>query len=148
MSAPTFLAPETIASEQDMRLTAYLEADLANHRPQPTRVLIESPISIGSSTGAKYNELYGREALRDSLMRGEAPMASHMLYTQTYVLDESNADERAVAEAAGASWLPLAEAVVVYSDRGTTPAMQSGIDRAKALGIPVEYRSLEKWQRG
>ncbi|WP_311245337.1 MULTISPECIES: hypothetical protein [unclassified Microbacterium] len=147
MSTPTFIAPPTL-SDVAIRGAAMIAAAAEAEAPHLTRVAIESPYSTGSSTGAKYNQLYGRAALRDSLLRGEAPMASHLLYTQTFVLDEADATEQALGVAAGQSWFPLVESIVVYTDRGITPAMQQSIDRAKALGIPVEERSLPEWQRG
>jgi hypothetical protein len=42
------------------------------------RVIIESPYSGDVET----NVAYARAALRDCLSRGEAPLASHLLYTQ------------------------------------------------------------------
>ena len=54
------------------------------------RVIIESPYA----GFVKRNEDYARECLRDSLMRGEAPIASHLLYTQPGVLRATAAGVR------------------------------------------------------
>ncbi len=75
-------------------------------------------------------------------------MASHMLYDQTFVLDDDDPDERALGMAAGQSWLPLVDKVVVYVDRGISPGMREGIARARELGVEVEERSLTDWARG
>lgn len=48
-------------------------------------VLLESPYAGDT----ERNVDYGRRCLRDSIMRGEAPMASHLLYTQPGVLMET-----------------------------------------------------------
>ena len=89
------------------------------------------------------NVAYGRACLRDSLMRGEAPMASHLLYTQAGVLDDSNPAERRFGIHAGHAWLRRADAVVVYMDHDISPGMQEGIDSANLMfNIPVEYRSI------
>ena len=40
-------------------------------------VIIESPYA----GNVEENEEYARKCLRDCLMRGEAPFASHLLYT-------------------------------------------------------------------
>jgi hypothetical protein len=56
--------------------------------------------------------------LRDSLLRGEAPIASHLLYTQPGVLRDNVAGEREQGIAAGLALGPVAEATVVYFDKG------------------------------
>jgi hypothetical protein len=73
-------------------------------------------------------------------MRGEAPLASHLLYTQA--LDDGDPDERKMGIEAGLSWGALADATVVYIDRGVSRGMKLGIERAKQEGRPVEYRRL------
>jgi len=100
------------------------------------RVIIESPYSGDVAS----NTAYARKAMADSLARGEAPLLSHLLYTQ--VLDDLDPDDRAAGMEAGWSWTPLAQAVAVYSDLGMTKGMQRGIDRAKAAGVRIERRWL------
>ena len=39
------------------------------------------------------NVAYARAAVRDSLLRGESPIASHLLYTQPGILKDSVSDE-------------------------------------------------------
>lgn len=156
MSNVTFLKPSV---ENDVQLAAALvvasrpsEAAVteakAQHPTHRSRVLIESPLSAPSQTGLGLNQLYGRAALRDSLLRGEAPMASHLLYAQTFVLDDTDPAEHEIGMLAGFSWLPLVERVVVYVDRGISLGMKEGIRRAEVLGVDVEERSLEDWARG
>jgi len=74
-------------------------------------------------------------------------MASHMLYAQTFVLDDTVQDEREIGMLAGFSWLPFVEKTVVYVDRGISPGMAEGIRRARELGVPVEERSIPEWAR-
>lgn len=100
------------------------------------RVVIESPFS----GDVEANTVYARECLRDSIRRGEAPLASHLLYTQ--VLDDTVPEERKQGMEAGWTWNVCAELVAVYTDRGITRGMQAGIDVANDLGIAVEYRSV------
>ena len=45
---------------------------------------------------------------------------------------------------AGRVWRGVAEASVVYTDRGISKGMTLGIEAAEAAGIPVEYRTLGK----
>ena len=102
------------------------------------RVILESPFA----GDVERNVRYARAALRDSLMRGEAPLASHLLYTQPGVLDDTVAGERARGIEAGLAWGQWAVASVVYADLGVTPGMQEGIARAEREGRPVEVRMI------
>jgi len=102
------------------------------------RVILESPYA----GDVEVNTEYARKCLRDSLARGEAPIASHLLYTQPGVLLDDDVGERQWGIDAGLSWLPVAEATVVYTDRGVSNGMKLGIKRAEDMGVPVEYRSI------
>lgn len=102
------------------------------------RVIIESPYAGDVAA----NTAYARQALRNSLLRGEAPMASHLLYTQPDVLADEKPDERALGIEAGLAWGTACEATVVYTDLGITPGMRVGIGRAISEGRRVEYRSI------
>lgn len=42
----------------------------------------------------KKNEEYSRACVRDSLERGESPIASHLLYTQEGILHDDDQEER------------------------------------------------------
>jgi hypothetical protein len=157
MNDATFLAPVTpIRGDSDVRLAAALavaERSSVPALPQPPvaikrHVIIESPLAGKSRTALGLNQIYGRAALRDSLLRGEAPMASHLLYAQTLVLDDTVPEERELGMRAGFSWLTLVDRVAVYIDRGISRGMEEGIRRAVELGVPVEERSLPDWARG
>lgn len=102
------------------------------------RVILETPYRGDTET----NVAYARKCLRDCLLRGEAPMASHLLYTQEGVLDDNNPEERALGIKAGLLWGELADATVVYNDLGITDGMQQGIDAALDNGRCVIIRSL------
>lgn len=102
-------------------------------------VILESPYA-GDIT---ENEKYARECLHDMLTRyDEAPIASHLLYTQPGVLLDYDKIERKLGIAAGHAWLKVAEAVIVYHDKGISKGMRYGIAQAKKYNIPVEYRQL------
>lgn len=103
------------------------------------RVEIESPFAGDVETNIEY----ARRCMADSLRRGEAPLASHLLYTQPGVLDDDIPAERELGMRAGKVWSEHAELVAVYVDRGITKGMRWGIDEARNRGIPVEFRSLE-----
>jgi hypothetical protein len=105
-------------------------------------VIIESPYA----GDIEANVEYARRCVRDSLMRGEAPIASHLHYTQPGILiDEIPADrERGIA--AGLAWRRVADASVVYIDHGISKGMQYGIELASASGLKLEYRKLNDYK--
>ena len=103
------------------------------------RVVLESPYA----GDIKANLKYAKRCMRDCLSRGEAPLASHLLWTQDGLLDDGVPGERTTGIAAGHAWIGVAEAVVVYVDRGISSGMKAGVREALACGVPVEHRSLE-----
>lgn len=108
------------------------------------RVIVESPYA----GDVERNAAYARAALADCLRRGEAPFASHLLYTQPGVLDDDVPEERAWGIEAGLAWGSVADATVVYGDLGTSRGMEYGIAAAEAAGRPIEYRLLsDDWIR-
>lgn len=102
-------------------------------------VILESPFA----GDVKFNEMYARACLRDSLLRGESPIASHLLYTQPGVLDDDIPDERMMGIDAGLSWRSVATGSVVYMDLGVTPGMQYGINKMVSEDKPVIFRHLD-----
>lgn len=108
-----------------------------------TRVIQESPYAGPTPEAIAKHEEYARRAVKDSLYRGEAPLASHLLYTQPGILDDTVKEERRLGIDAGHAWLGQADGMVVYADLGISPGMHIGIERAKALGVHVDYRYLD-----
>jgi hypothetical protein len=102
------------------------------------RVILESPYA----DNIERNITYARACMKDCLLRNEAPIASHLLYTQPGVLDDNIPTERQLGIEAGLAWGDLAEATVVYTDYGISRGMQYGIERARQRGRPIEYRTL------
>jgi hypothetical protein len=101
-------------------------------------VIIESPYAGDIDRNMRYL----RAAMRDCFRRGEAPFASHGLYTQPGVLNDDNPEERHLGISAGFMWRSHADATVVYNDFGISRGMQEGIKHSEELKIPVEYRAL------
>jgi hypothetical protein len=106
------------------------------------RVILESPYRGATPEETAANIEYARKCVKDSLRRGEAPIASHLLYTQPGILDDTIAVEREQGIKAGLAWRKVATASVVYTDRGISPGMQKGIDAAIDSLTPVEYRTI------
>jgi hypothetical protein len=103
-----------------------------------TRVILETPYR----GDIDVNISFARACLRDCLLRGESPIASHLLYTQEGVLDDNDADQRRLGIKAGLAWVHVADATVVYTDLGITEGMQQGIDFALDAGREVIMRTL------
>lgn len=105
-------------------------------------VILESPFKAADQLTLDRNIAYARAALRDCLFQGDAPVASHLLYTQPGVLDDNAKDQRALGIEAGLAWGRVAEATVVYTDFGISDGMRQGIERAQLEGRPIIYRKL------
>lgn len=107
-------------------------------------VIVESPYAGEAET----NVPYARACMHDCLMRGEAPFASHLLYTQPGVLRDSVVEERKLGIEAGFAWGQHAKATVVYTDLGISPGMEAGIERAREEDRTIEYRKLQRNREG
>jgi len=101
-------------------------------------VILESPFA----GEVEANIAYARRCVRDSLSRGEAPIASHLLYTQPGILNDDIPFERKWGIDAGLAWGRVAEMTVVYTDRGISKGMSYGIKAAETAGRPIEYRQI------
>lgn len=117
-------------------------------RRKMRRVILESPwageggplehLTLAQRVG--IHRRYAHAALRDCLGRGEAPFASHLLYTDAY--PEEGGQDRVLCMAAGFEWGRVAEACVVYDDLGITVGMVHGIANARSAGADVLHRQL------
>ena len=102
-------------------------------------VIIESPYAGQIAR----NTAYARSAMRDSLAHGEAPLASHLLYTQPGILNEDIPEERTAGILSGYAWMQKADYVVFYTDFGMSKGMKAARDHAQSLGVPIAYRRLD-----
>lgn len=98
--------------------------------------------------GLLRNMRYLRAALRDCLLRGEAPYASHALYTQPGVLDDTKPEEREHGIAAGFAWRGVAEITLFYVDLGWSRGMEEGLKHCTTNNLPWGIRHLPQgWDR-
>lgn len=117
------------------------------------RVILESPYAGKGRWPLRVwrtwrNVAYARRAVRDALLKGEAPIASHLLYRRG-VLDDRVPEERRLGIGAGLAWVDGADAMVVYVDRGVSPGMRAAIEVARTHpGLGVEFRSIERSRMG
>jgi hypothetical protein len=104
------------------------------------RVIVESPFA----GDLMANALYLEACIRDCLLRGEAPFASHGLYPGALCDDVPS--EREAGVLAGFAWREVADLTVVYTDLGISPGMRWGIDHANLTFHPIEYRTIPGWE--
>jgi len=102
------------------------------------RVILESPYA----GNIEENVEYARKCIRDSLSRGEAPIASHLLYTQDGILDDDIPKERQWGIDAGLSWKDVAEKHVFYTDLGISKGMEYAMNFAAEKNIRMEFRKI------
>lgn len=103
------------------------------------RVIVESPFAGGFA-----NVKYSRECIKDCINRGESPFASHLLYTQKGILDDTVPEERRKGIDAANGWLEVADYTAVYMDLGVTRGMLEGVVKTARLHKPVRLRWLRE----
>lgn len=123
-------------------MTPTVDYDLSDLPPLPQLVIVESPYAGSDANEVRTNVEYAQLCMRDCFRRGEMPFASHLLYTQANVLDDTNPEERRQGIEAGLAWGRHAVKTVVYEDLGMSKGMIQGIERAEKEGRPVERRRL------
>lgn len=101
-------------------------------------VLLESPYA----GDIEANLTYARKCMHDCFKRGEAPYASHLLYTQEGILDDNISEERMLGIEAGLLWGSKADKTVVYTDLGISSGMEYGIQNAIKAGRMIDYRTI------
>jgi len=103
-------------------------------------VIIESPYAGDIERNIKY----ARACIKDSLKRGEAPIASHLLYTQEGILNDNIFEERELGIKAGLAWLSVAHKQVFYIDYGFSNGMRKALDYSNKnnLNVIIETRTL------
>lgn len=118
-------------NQNNWRKICELEADII----LPV-VLISSPYTGDTDRNVEY----ARRCLADSLSRGEAPIATHLMYPQ--VLSEP--EDRNLAMEAAKRIVAKVDIVAVYADRGLSSGMTEEIGAAEQHGKLVETRYIEK----
>ena len=106
-------------------------------------VIIESPYA----GDVERNIEYARRCVKDSLRRGEAPIASHLLYPQLGILDDRVPADRNLGAAAGRHWYAAADRVVFYLDYGLSGGMRASVIAARGyeeMGLYTEDRLIGK----
>lgn len=105
----------------------------------PRLVVVESPYS----GDILLNTEYARRAMHDCICRGEAPYASHLLYTQKGILDDDDPSQRRIGIVAGYAWGEYADAHIFYTDRGWSRGMIEAWERVLRKKLVYELRALD-----
>lgn len=117
-----------------------------NIKHNPNFVIIESPYA-GGPDDIKRNEYYARAAVVDCLNKGEIPVASHLLYTQAGILDDTQSAQRRLGIEAGLITGRICSKSVMYANYGMSPGMEEGVERAKREGRSVEIRNIPDFEK-
>src|SRR5687767_11830076 len=105
-------------------------------------VVIESPYAGATAEDIDTNVRYARACIKDALLKGEAPIASHLLYTQPGILRDEVSEERTLGIEAGLAWAKQGEVSAFYIDRGWSRGMIAAFRRARSQGRRCELRTL------
>jgi hypothetical protein len=105
------------------------------------RVIIETPYR----GDVVSNLSFARQCVLHSIWLGEAPIASHLLYTQ--VLDDKDQKHRELGIALGLVWRSAADYSVFYTDLGWSNGMMAALLSAAAEAYPFRIRGLDKAPR-
>lgn len=108
------------------------------HRPCP-RCTVDNVRAAESSLHARYLAA----ALRDCVLRGETPYASHGLLTLPGVLRDDVPEERELGIRAGFAWREAAHGTVFYTDLGWSSGMRAGEKHA----IDLKNEHLARFTR-
>ena len=82
-------------------------------------VVIESPYS----GNVKRNVKYARRCMKMVINTGDAPIASHLLYTQEGILNDKKEEERLKGIECGITWANQADVVIFFLDYGMSKGM-------------------------
>src|SRR5215469_3585708 len=115
---------------EDLRMQRTKRAKPLLFRP---KVIVESPYR----GDLVRNKNYLRLCMYDSIVRGEAPSASHKLYTD--VLNDDDPDERELGLELGFIWLKAADLVAFYVDFGFSPGMAACLRDIKTFRFRIRY---------
>lgn len=87
----------------------------------------------------RQNLVYARMALKHSLERGEAPIASHLLYTQVW---SERPEFRAQAIKSGLELHHRCDMVVFYVDLGSSAGMKLAAENASLINVEQSRRVI------
>lgn len=102
--------------------------------------IIESPYRADTSEQRERYRLYRLCCIRDSILRGESPYASHQMLTEA--LNDEDPSERDLGIRCGYAWWRAASVVAFYTDFGWSEGMLGAYRRARTQQIKIEERTV------
>lgn len=108
-------------------------------------VYLESPYANNGTADdvtIARNIRYLRACIRDCLLRGDSPIATHAVFTQPGILHDEIPAERRYGIDAGEPWRKVCEVTVIYTDLTPGVGVVEGEERSRKLGHRVEIRQL------
>lgn len=120
---------------------------MARHLTDWNPIVIESPFKATEEHSNEVHRAYLERCLRDAVLRGETPYASHKMLTDAF--NDCDPVERRIGINAGlamARQLVLAGTAqaIFYIDYGWGEGMHGARDLYQKLGISYENRSIGK----
>lgn len=107
--------------------------------------VIESPYRSESDWQLRLNLAYARALVEHVTLRGDSPVASHLLITQS--LDDRDPVARQRGIEAGLALLRVADVHAFGIDLGVSDGMRLGMERAKQHpSVVYEEISLPEWR--
>jgi hypothetical protein len=106
------------------------------------KVLVISPINVENPTLFPRQLKYAKFALKDSLMKKEAPLSSILMFSD--LLDLRIAFDYDQIMITQNSWMKVCDLIAVYSDYDFAPNVLSVINQARLHMKRIEYRLLGK----
>lgn len=104
------------------------------------RVIIESPWR----GNVERHRAYLIECIRDSVLRGESPYASHMMLTEA--LDDNDPASRSLGMICGYAWWKAASFIAIYTDLGWSEGMRIAKIRGQGHGMKIKERRLADYK--
>lgn len=108
--------------------------------------ILESPYAAATQEILDIHIWYARSAMKQLLLEGYAPFASHLLYTQPGILDDNIQQERNQGILAGMLWSQHCSQVHMFIDLGISPGMASARRQHNDLGRVVINRRLTHYR--
>lgn len=107
-------------------------------------VVIESPYRSYSAFELQRNLAYARALVEHVTLRGDCPLVSHLLITQS--LDDRVSEHRRMGILAGLEPLRIADLHSFGIDLGISDGMADAMLVARIGKVPVEEISLPAWK--
>lgn len=128
------IEPESIIQGQDANLIG------VSKTPRKATIIL-TPFMGEDPSKARLFERYANRAVKDSLNRNEAPLASQLFFFSFYNNNvvQIERDEGLMSQL---TWVYKCDRVAVYSDFGITQAMSLVLDVARLKNKPVEFRAI------